>query len=138
MPDKTSLERILRALEAAGSAVDALSSSLGAIKGELAALEQEAEDLAAETLNSGGQDPEIPQLTQEELGIASVKMLLTFREAAGLLSVSVATIGDMVDRGELPVCKIGRNPLRIPRKQLQEMVEGENRPSGEKPGKTRS
>ncbi len=132
MPDNTSLERILRALETAGSAVDALSSSLGALKGELAALEQEVAT-RTDYPGPGGQDPEIPQLTAEELGIASVKMLLTFHEAAGLLSVPVATVRDLVDQGGLPVCKIGRKE-RIPVKQLREHIEstraGKKRVSG--------
>ncbi len=119
MPDNTSVDRLRRLLQEARSAVDTLSGALGAIGEELAALEQEAEE--AQDLGLGDQ-AEVPQLTSEELGIASVKLLLTFREASALLSVSVATVRDMVDRGELPVCKIGRQ-ARIPRKQLREHIE---------------
>ncbi len=119
MPDNTSVDRLRQNLQKARCAVDALTSALGEIEGELVALEQEAEE--AQDLGPGDQ-AEIPQLTEEEPGIASVKMLLTFREAAALLSVSVAAVRAMVDQGELPVCKIGRK-ARIPVKQLQEHIE---------------
>ncbi len=59
--------------------------------------------------------------------------LQTARQAVDTLSSTLDSL-----EGELPVCRLGRQTLRIPTKQLQEMVEGENRPSGEKPGKTRS
>ncbi len=119
MPDKISVDRLRQNLQKARCAVDALTSALGEIEGEVAALELESQTL--DYLDPGGQ-VEVPQLTEEELGIASVKMLLTFQEAAALLSVSLAAVKDMVDRGELPVCKIGRR-ARIPVKQLQEDIE---------------
>ncbi len=120
MPDNASVDRLRRLLQAARQAVESVSGSLDSLEGELTALGQEAED-RAEYYPALIDGAEVPQLTQEELDIASVKMLLTFREAAGLLSVPVATVRDMADRGELPVYEIGRT-VRIPRKQLQECI----------------
>lgn len=115
-------KRIQLLLQVARQAADTLSSSLEELEGELMALEREAED------HCPGDRAEIPQLTQEEIGIASVKILLTFQEAAGLLSAPLAAVRDMVDQGELPICKIGRT-ARIPRKELQEYISGDGRPS---------
>ncbi len=122
MPDNTSVNRLRQLLQEARQAIDTLSSTMGAIEQEVEVLEQEQE-LRAEYYQGPGDQAEVPQLTEEELAIASVKMLLTFREAAGLLSVSVAAVKDMIDRGALPVCKFGRRTLRIPVKQLQEYLE---------------
>ena len=127
MPDKISVDRIRQLLQEARSAIDTLSSALGKLEGELEVLEQEAEE--AQGLGLGDR-AEVPRLTPEELGIASVKMLLTFQEAAALLSVSVAAVKDMVDQGELPVCKIGRK-ARIPVKQLQEHIKAARTGEGE-------
>ena len=120
MPDNISVDRIRRFLQTARQALDSL-------EGELGALEQESQAL---DYPGPGDQAEVPQLTQEELGIASVKMLLTFHEAAGLLSVSPAAVKAMVDRGELPVCKIGRK-ARIPVKQLKEHIEAVRAREGE-------
>ena len=127
MPDKTHVDQLRRLLQEARQAVDTLASAMGAIEEELAALEQEVEE-RAEYYSEPGDQTEVPQLTTEELGIASVKMLLTFQEAAGLLSVPVAAVGDMVDRGEIPVCNIGWK-ARIPRSQLWEYINKHGRSS---------
>ncbi len=128
MPDKISVDRLRHNLQKARRAVDTLYSTLGAIEGEVAALELESQTL--DYLDPGGQ-VEVQQLTEEELGIASVKMLVTFREAGGLLGVSPAAVRDMVDRGELPACRLGRQTARIPVKQLQEYIEALRAGEGE-------
>ncbi len=136
MPDTTHSARLRILLQTARQAADTLAGTLAEIEGELAAMEQEAATQVDYEVPAD--QAEVPQLTVEELGIASVRALLTFREAAGLLSVSVAAVKDMVDRGELPVFKLGR-AIRIPTKQLQERIEavpaGEDRgSSGTHPG----
>ncbi len=143
MPAKTPVDRLRQQLRTAHQAVDALASAMGALKtqagklvgiledleGQLEVMEQESSALDVE---GPGDQVEVPQLSPEELDIASVKMLLTFQEAAGLLSLSVAAVKDMASRGKLPVCKLGRT-VRIPVKQLREHIEagqGEGKGAG--------
>ena len=112
MPDNPT-DRIRRLLQQARQSLDTLSSALDEIEAELQAMDFEVP----------GEQAEVPQLTPEELEIASVKMLLTFQEAAGLMGVSIAGVREMVDQGELSVFKIGPRTLRIPVKQLKEHIE---------------
>ena len=128
MPDTTHTDRIRTLLQAARTAADTLSSTLGEIEEELAGLEQEAAT-QVDYLGPGGQE-EVPALTPEELDIASVKMLLTFSETAGLLGVSIGVVREMADRGELPVFRLGRT-VRIPRKVLEEHIEAARAGEGE-------
>ncbi len=125
MPDKPT-DRIRRLLQTARQAVKTLSSTLDELEEQLAGLEQEAATQVDYLVPDD--QAEVPQLTPEELEIASVKMLLTFQEAAGLLGVPVAAVRDMVGRGELPVFKLGRT-VRIPRKHLEEYISEDGRPS---------
>ncbi len=120
MPDNPSA-RLRTLLQTARQAADTLSFTLAETEKELAAMEQEA---ATQVDYPGPADQvEVPQLTAAELDIAGVKMLLTLEEAAGLLNVSIAGVREMVDRGELPVFRLGRQTIRIPRKQLEDYIE---------------
>jgi len=47
--------------------------------------------------------------------------LVTVKEAAAFLKISVAGIYALMSRGELPFCKIGRS-RRIPRRALVELA----------------
>ena len=126
MPDNSLTHRLHQArdlLAAIECQVGEPAGLLGSIEGELADLEERAPDLTEDAT------PETP-LTQEQIDIASVKMLLTVQEAAALLSVSTSVVRDMADRGEFPVCKLGR-AVRIPTKQLQEHIEAVRAGEGE-------
>lgn len=55
---------------------------------------------------------------------------LTLREAAESLGVHRNTIGRLIKRGELPVIRLGKKAVRVPKRAVDEILAGriENRP----------
>ena len=56
-------------------------------------------------------------------------VLLTVREAAGMLRISRNLAYDLVERGEIPAIRLGRL-IRVPRARLEELLDSGSARSG--------
>lgn len=52
----------------------------------------------------------------------SQQILLTLKETAGLLRVSYGRVADLVRRGVIPSCRLGRQ-IRVPTNQLLSFID---------------